>query len=83
MGPEMKLHQCGLPKEMAIELFQPFVIHRLINSGMVNNIKAAKKLIQRSDPSVYEVLKEVIAGHPVTRAARAPNKPAYPVEMQW
>jgi DNA-directed RNA polymerase subunit beta' len=50
---------------MAIELFQPFVIHRLINSGMVNNIKAAKKLIQRNDPSVYEVLKEVIAGHPV------------------
>ena len=65
VGPKLKIFQCGLPREMAIELFQPFVIHRLINSGMVNNIKAAKKLIQRSDPSVYEVLKEVIAGHPV------------------
>ena len=65
VGPNLKIYQCGLPREMAIELFQPFVIHRLINSGMVNNIKAAKKLIQRSDPSVYEVLKEVIAGHPV------------------
>ena len=65
VGPNLKIYQCGLPREMAIELFQPFVIHRLINSGMVNNIKAAKKLIQRNDPSVYEVLKEVIAGHPV------------------
>ena len=65
VGPKLKIYQCGLPREMAIELFQPFVIHRLINSGMVNNIKAAKKLIQRGDPSVYEVLKEVIAGHPV------------------
>jgi DNA-directed RNA polymerase subunit beta' len=65
VGPKLKIYQCGLPREMAIELFQPFVIHRLINSGMVNNIKAAKKLIQRNDPSVYEVLKEVITGHPV------------------
>lgn len=65
VGPKLKIYQCGLPREMAIELFQPFVIHRLINSGMVNNIKAAKKLIQRNDPGVYEVLKEVIAGHPV------------------
>ncbi len=65
VGPNLKIYQCGLPREMAIELFQPFVIHRLIESGMVNNIKAAKKLIQRNDPGVYEVLKEVIAGHPV------------------
>ena len=65
VGPKLKIYQCGLPREMAIELFQPFVIHRLINSGMVNNIKAAKKLIQRNDSSVYEVLKEVITGHPV------------------
>jgi DNA-directed RNA polymerase subunit beta' len=65
VGPKLKIYQCGLPREMAIELFQPFVIHRLINSGMVNNIKAAKKLIQRNDSSVYEVLREVIAGHPV------------------
>ncbi|MBW4636988.1 MAG: DNA-directed RNA polymerase subunit gamma [Gloeocapsa sp. UFS-A4-WI-NPMV-4B04] len=65
VGPKLKIHQCGLPREMAIELFQPFVIHRLIRSGLVNNIKAAKKLIQRGDPSVWDVLEEVIEGHPV------------------
>ncbi|HAX84857.1 MAG TPA: DNA-directed RNA polymerase subunit gamma [Cyanobacteria bacterium UBA11370] len=65
VGPNLKIHQCGLPREMAIELFQPFVIHRLIGQGLVNNIKAAKKLIQRGDPSVWDVLEEVIAGHPV------------------
>jgi DNA-directed RNA polymerase subunit beta' len=65
VGPKLKIHQCGLPREMAIELFQPFVIHRLIRSGLVNNIKAAKKLIQRNDPSVWDVLDEVISGHPV------------------
>ncbi|MDX2213639.1 MAG: DNA-directed RNA polymerase subunit gamma [Oculatellaceae cyanobacterium bins.114] len=65
VGPKLKIHQCGLPKEMAIELFQPFVIHRLIRQGLVNNIKAAKKLIQRNDPSVWDVLEEVIDGHPV------------------
>lgn len=65
VGPKLKIHQCGLPREMAIELFQPFVIHRLIRGGQVNNIKAAKKLIQRGDPSVWDVLEEVIAGHPV------------------
>lgn len=65
VGPKLKIHQCGLPKEMAIELFQPFVIHRLIRQGLVNNIKAAKKLIQRNDPSIWDVLEEVIDGHPV------------------
>lgn len=65
VGPKLKIHQCGLPREMAIELFQPFVIHRLIRGGIVNNIKAAKKLIQRGDPSVWDVLEEVIEGHPV------------------
>jgi DNA-directed RNA polymerase subunit beta' len=65
VGPNLKIYQCGLPREMAIELFQPFVIHRLIQNGMVNNIKAAKKLIQRGDSQVFEVLKEVITGHPV------------------
>lgn len=65
VGPKLNIHQCGLPREMAIELFQPFVIHRLIRSGLVNNIKAAKKLISRSDPSVWDVLEEVIEGHPV------------------
>ncbi|MEA5576550.1 DNA-directed RNA polymerase subunit gamma [Anabaena sp. UHCC 0451] len=65
VGPKLQIHQCGLPREMAIELFQPFVINRLIRSGMVNNIKAAKKLISRNDPSVWDVLEEVIEGHPV------------------
>ncbi len=65
VGPNLKIHQCGLPREMAIELFQPFVIHRLIRQGLVNNIKAAKKLIQRNDPSVWEVLEDVIQNHPV------------------
>ena len=65
VGPNLKIYQCGLPREMAIELFQPFVIHRLIRLGLVNNIKAAKKLIQRGDPSVWNVLQEVITGHPV------------------
>nr|QCI08364.1 RNA polymerase b'-subunit [Ptilothamnion sphaericum] len=65
VGPSLKLHQCGLPKEMALELFQPFVINRLIIQGLVNNIKAAKKLIQKNDIIVWNVLEEVIHGHPV------------------
>ncbi len=65
VGPNLKIYQCGLPREMAIELFQPFVIHRLIKNNHVNNIKAAKKMIQRGDAPVWEVLKEVITGHPV------------------
>jgi DNA-directed RNA polymerase subunit beta' len=65
VGPKLRIHQCGLPREMAIELFQPFVIHRLIRQGLVNNIKAAKKLIQRNDPQIWDVLDEVIEGHPV------------------
>jgi DNA-directed RNA polymerase subunit beta' len=65
VGPKLKIHQCGLPREMAIELFQPFVIQRLIKNNIVNNIKAAKKLIQRNDEQIWSVLEEVIAGHPV------------------
>ncbi|BAW97090.1 DNA-directed RNA polymerase, gamma subunit [[Synechococcus] sp. NIES-970] len=65
VGPNLKIYQCGLPREMAIELFQPFVIQRLIKSTIVSNIKAAKKLIQRGDESVWDVLAEVITGHPV------------------
>ena len=65
VGPKLKMHQCGLPKEMALELFQPFVIHRLIRQNIVNNIKAAKKLIQKADDEVMQVLQEVIEGHPI------------------
>ena len=65
VGPNLKIYQCGLPREMAIELFQPFVIHRLIRNGVVSNIKSAKKKIQHNDPEIWEVLEEVITGHPV------------------
>jgi DNA-directed RNA polymerase subunit beta' len=65
VGPQLQLNQCGLPREMALELFQPFVIHRLIQQGLVNNIKAAKKMIQKNDPIVWDVLEDVMQGHPV------------------
>nr|YP_009296190.1 RNA polymerase beta' subunit [Sebdenia flabellata]AOM65125.1 RNA polymerase beta' subunit [Sebdenia flabellata] len=65
VGPSLKLHQCGLPREMALELFQPFVIHRLILQGLVNNIKAAKKIIQKNESIIWNVLEEVIYGHPI------------------
>nr|YP_009541563.1 RNA polymerase beta' subunit [Synarthrophyton chejuense]AYR05572.1 RNA polymerase beta' subunit [Synarthrophyton chejuense] len=65
VGPDLKLHQCGLPREMALELFQPFVIHRLILQGIVNNIKAAKKIIQKNEAIIWNVLEEVIYGHPI------------------
>lgn len=65
VGPTLQLNQCGLPREMALELFQPFVIHKLIHQGLVNNIKAAKKMIQKNEPIIWNVLEEVIQGHPV------------------
>ncbi|WP_069790058.1 DNA-directed RNA polymerase subunit gamma [Cyanobacterium sp. IPPAS B-1200] len=65
VGPSLQIYQCGLPREMAIELFQPFVINRLIRIGIVSNIKAAKKMIIKGDPSIWKVLEEVITGHPV------------------
>jgi DNA-directed RNA polymerase subunit beta' len=65
VGPELKLNQCGLPREMAIELFQPFVIHRLIYEGLVNNIKAAKNIIQNNEILAWEILGQVMAGHPI------------------
>ncbi len=65
VGPQLSLHQCGLPKEMAIELFKPFVVNKLIERGHVQNIKSAKKMIERSDAKVWDILEEVIDGHPV------------------
>ncbi|MBP3923901.1 DNA-directed RNA polymerase subunit gamma [bacterium] len=65
VGPQLKLNQCGLPKEMAIELFKPFVVNKLIERGYVQNIKSAKKKIERSEPVVWDILEEVIEGHPV------------------
>ena len=65
VGPQLALNQCGLPKEMAIELFKPFVVNKLIERGHVQNIKSAKKKIERSEPIVWDILEEVIEGHPV------------------
>ena len=65
VGPELKLNQCGLPREMAIELFQPFVIHQLIYDGLVNNIKAAKNIIQNNEVLAWEILAQVMEGHPI------------------
>ena len=65
VGPKLKLNQCGLPKEMAIELFKPFVVNKLIERGYVQNIKSAKKKIERSEAVVWDILEEVIDGHPV------------------
>ena len=65
VGPSLQLNQCGLPKEMAIELFKPFVVNKLIERGLVQNIKSAKKKIERSEPVVWDILEEFIDGHPV------------------
>ena len=65
VGPELKLYQCGLPKEMALELFKPFVMKRLVNDGFAHNIKSAKRMVEKIRPEVWDVLEEVIRDHPV------------------
>ena len=65
VGPELKIYQCGLPKEMAIELFKPFVMKELVSSGLAHNIKSAKKMVERLQPEVWDVLEDVIKEHPV------------------
>ena len=65
VGPELKIYQCGLPKEMAIELFKPFVMKELTAKGIANNIKAAKKMVERLEPQVWDILEDVIKEHPV------------------
>lgn len=65
VGPELKMYQCGLPKEMALELFKPFVMKRLVETGKVSNIKAARKFVDRANPEVWDALEIVIKGHPV------------------
>ncbi|MEX2387524.1 MAG: DNA-directed RNA polymerase subunit beta', partial [Phycisphaeraceae bacterium] len=65
VGPELKLHQCGLPKKIALELYQPFIIRKLKEHGLVDTIKSAKKMLERRDPEVWDVLEEVIYQHPV------------------
>ncbi|NLN07928.1 MAG: DNA-directed RNA polymerase subunit beta' [Firmicutes bacterium] len=65
VGPELKLYQCGLPKEMALELFKPFVMKRLVNDGYAHNIKSAKRMVEKVRPEVWDVLEDVIKDHPV------------------
>ncbi len=65
VGPELKLYQCGLPKEMALELFKPFVMKRLVSDGLAHNIKSAKRMVEKVRPEVWDVLEEVIKDHPV------------------
>ncbi|MBR2878826.1 MAG: DNA-directed RNA polymerase subunit beta', partial [Clostridia bacterium] len=65
VGPELKIYQCGLPKEMALELFKPFVMKKLVNDGGAHNIKNAKKKVERADETVWDVLEEIIKEHPV------------------
>ena len=65
VGPELKLHQCGLPKAMAVELFKPFIIHELEKRGEAETVKRAKKIVEMDDPKVYEVLEDIIRDHPV------------------
>jgi DNA-directed RNA polymerase subunit beta' len=65
VGPELKIYQCGLPKEMAVELFKPFVMKELVGRGLAHNIKNAKRMVERLRPEVWDILEEVIADHPV------------------
>jgi DNA-directed RNA polymerase subunit beta' len=65
VGPELKLNECGLPKEMASELFKPFIIRKLKERGMVKTVKSAKKIVDRKDPVVWDILENVLKGHPV------------------
>ncbi len=75
-GPHLKMHQCGLPKMMALELFKPFIMSRLVGRKMVQNIKAAKKMVESMVPEVWDILEEVITEHPVHAEPRADAAPA-------
>ena len=65
VGPNLKLHECGLPKDMAAELFKPFIIRKMIERGIVKTVKSAKKIVDRKDPIVWDILENVLKGHPV------------------
>ena len=65
VGPTLQLHECGIPKEMAAELFKPFVIRKLIERGIVKTVKSAKKLVDRKDPVIWDILENILKGHPV------------------
>src|SRR5580658_3595727 len=65
VGPELKLHECGLPKDMAAELFKPFIIRKLIERGIVKTVKSAKKLVDKKEPIIWDILENILKGHPV------------------
>ena len=65
VGPELKLFECGLPKDMAAELYKPFIIRKIIERGIVKTVKSAKKIIDRKEPVVWDILENVLKGHPV------------------
>src|SRR5690606_10613733 len=65
VGPELKLHECGFPKDMAAELFKPFIIRKLIERGIVKTVESAKKIVDRKDPVICDILENVLKGHPV------------------
>ncbi len=65
VGPELKLHECGLPKDMAAELFKPFIIRKLIERGIVKTVKSAKKLVDRKEPVIWDILENILKGHPI------------------
>src|SRR4030081_97877 len=73
VGPELKLHQCGLPKAMAVELFKPFIIHKLVEKGIAETVKRAKKIVEKEAPEVYESLEQITEDHPVL-LTRAPTR---------
>ena len=68
VGPELKLHQCGLPKKMALELFKPFIYSKLGMYGLASTIKAAKRMVEKERPEVWDILEQVIREHPVCDA---------------
>ena len=65
VGPELKMHECGLPKDMAAELFKPFVIRKMLERGLVKTVKSAKRIVDRKDPVVWEILENILKGHPI------------------
>ncbi len=65
VGPELKLHECGLPKDMASELFKPFIIRKMLERGIVKTVKSAKKIVDRKDPVVWDILENILKGHPI------------------
>ena len=74
VGPSLALHECGIPKAMAAELFKPFVIRKLIERGIVKTVKSAKKLVDKKEPIVWDILENVLKGHPILLNRRSEER---------